>query len=94
MQNFNSLTEIAIYLADSHRGDEYNQIQHQLNHELNEGVFKIKERGAASITVELKDGEITVKHGTDTWATLAKWTANAGDWEKIWATINELKASA
>ena len=52
-----------------------------------------KERGHASIFVELKDGVITVYHGTAK-EILAQWTANTGDWDKIWETINKLKAEA
>lgn len=57
-----------------------------------------KERGAASIFVELSGGVITVKHGTDSLlgetdkAILAQWTANPGDWDKLWDRINELKS--
>lgn len=52
-----------------------------------------KERGAASILIELSDGIITVKHGTDN-AILAQWTATPGDWDKIWDRVNELKEGA
>jgi hypothetical protein len=54
----------------------------------------IKERGAASVKIELSNGVITVKHGTSADAVLAQWTANAGDWDKLWDTINTLKAEA
>lgn len=37
---YNSLTEIALDLTGGDRGAMYLQIQHQLNHELNDGVFK------------------------------------------------------
>jgi hypothetical protein len=50
----------------------------------------IKERGAASVFIELTGGIITVKHGTDD-AVLAQWVANTGDWDKLWQTINQLK---
>ena len=56
-------------------------------------MAEIKERGAASIFVELRDGVITVKHGTEG-ATLRQWTANSGDWEQLWARIIELEARA
>ena len=42
MQDFNTTTEIAIYLAGGFNGgvyEEYAQIQHQLNYELNYGVL-------------------------------------------------------
>ena len=48
------------------------------------------EKGHASIFVELKDGRITVSHGTDH-VTLAKWKANSGDWDRIWHLINQLQ---
>lgn len=53
----------------------------------------VPERGAASIKVELSGGIITVKHGTDGDAVLATWNANLGDWDKLWDTINQLKAA-
>jgi hypothetical protein len=52
----------------------------------------VKERGAASIVISLSKGVITVEHGTDN-VTLAKWTANPGDWDRLWETINTLKAA-
>jgi hypothetical protein len=55
---------------------------------------EVKERGAASINIELSNGVITVKHGTSFDAVLAQWTANSGDWDKIWERINELKTLA
>lgn len=51
----------------------------------------VKERGAASIFIELTGGVITVKHGTEH-AVLAQWTANEGDWDTLWQTISTLKA--
>ena len=52
--------------------------------------MEVKERGAASVHIELSNGTITVKHGTDH-AILAQWVANTGDWDKLWSTINALK---
>lgn len=54
---------------------------------------EVKERGAASIIIKLSGGVITVTHGTDG-VDLTQWTANAGDWEEIWKTINRLKLLA
>jgi hypothetical protein len=51
---------------------------------------RIKERGAASVEIELTKGVITVRHG-EGGAVLAQWVANAGDWEKLWATIRQLQ---
>lgn len=53
----------------------------------------IKERGAASININLSEGVITVTHAEDG-STLAKWLANEGDWAVLWSTINALKAVA
>lgn len=52
-----------------------------------------KERGQASILIDLTDGVITVKHGT-AHAILAQWEANEGDWDKLWDTINNLRLVA
>ena len=49
----------------------------------------VAERGAASIVVDLKDGVITVTHGTDN-VVLQRWVARQGDWDRIWDTINLL----
>lgn len=51
---------------------------------------RIKERGAAGMAIELTGGIITVKH-SEGGAVLAQWVANEGDWEKLWATINQLQ---
>jgi hypothetical protein len=48
-----------------------------------------KERGEASVKIELSNGIITVIHGTDN-VVLKQWTANSGDWDRIWNTINKL----
>lgn len=53
----------------------------------------IKERGAAEMIVDLHNGVITVRHGEANHPILAQWTANRGDWDKIWETINTLKAN-
>lgn len=51
----------------------------------------IKERGHASFTAELSEGVITIKHGTDG-DILAEWTAETGDWDRIWEVIRALEA--
>lgn len=51
------------------------------------------EPGAASIVIELAAGEITVTHGTDH-VVLRRWIANHGDWNRLWATIETLEATA
>ena len=50
----------------------------------------VKEPGAAKIIIELTNGIITVRHGEGN-SVLAQWTANEGDWDKLWATISLLK---
>ena len=52
-------------------------------------MTEIKEPGAASILVDLHDGVITVTHGTDH-VVLQQWTAERGDWDRIWETIYRL----
>lgn len=49
----------------------------------------VKERGAASIIVELSEGIITVKHSDDN-SILLQWEAEEGDWAKIWDTLRFL----
>ena len=44
------------------------------------------EPGAASVVIDLSDGVITVTHGTDH-VVLQQWTAERGDWDRIWDTI-------
>ena len=39
--------------------------------------------------VDLSDGVITVTHGTDD-VVLQQWTAERGDWDRIWETIYQL----
>lgn len=54
----------------------------------------IKERGEASIFIELKKGDITVYHGTDgkgKTVLLKKEKVASGSWDKIWKTLNSLK---
>lgn len=51
---------------------------------------KIKELGNASFYAKIENGVITIKHGTDD-AVLARWTANAGDWDSIWQVIRILE---
>lgn len=54
-------------------------------------MAEVKERGQASFIAELTDGVITITHGTDK-VILAQWTAEAGDWDKIWQVIHALQA--
>lgn len=49
-----------------------------------------KERGSASIYIELKDAKITVYHGTDN-SILDMFTAYEGSWAVIWEGINNAK---
>ena len=45
------------------------------------------EKGAAGINLELKNGQIFVRHSEGNFL-LAHWITEAGDWDKIWNTIN------
>ena len=54
---------------------------------------EIKERGEASFKIELTDGVITVIHGTDN-VILKQWTAEKGDWDRLWKTIDKLADNA
>jgi hypothetical protein len=49
----------------------------------------MKERGQASIVIELDNGVITVAHGTDK-EVLAQWVAKQGDWKTIWEVLTAL----
>lgn len=51
------------------------------------------EPGAASMLVDLSDGEITVTHGTAN-VVLERWVAKQGDWDRIWDTIAQLTQEA
>ena len=46
-----------------------------------------KERGAASISIELSNSIITVKHG-QTGEVLQSINARYGDWNRIWNTLD------
>lgn len=60
-----------------------------------------KERGEASIFIELKDGDITVYHGTEGQNREGRGNgkailkeiknAKAGSWDKIWKVLEDLK---
>ena len=56
-------------------------------------MSEVKERGAASVLIELKNGVITVTHGTDN-VVLQQWTAQGQDWDQLWKTIMQLKNHA
>jgi len=53
----------------------------------------IKEKGAASILIELVDGNIIVKHGTDGAVLLEILNAPTGAWDKIWQTLEAIKTN-
>ena len=50
------------------------------------------EKGTASIKIELKDGAITVRHGTDD-DVLFTTPAPEGSWDHIWKELNSIKGS-
>lgn len=55
--------------------------------------INVAERGSASILISLDNGVITVVHGTDN-VVLRQWTAQYGDWDKLWDRIKELEEGA
>jgi hypothetical protein len=52
--------------------------------------MKRRERGAASINIELRDGLITVRHAS-TGEVLVDFEANEGAWTTIWDGIHLAK---
>jgi hypothetical protein len=50
------------------------------------------EQGSASIIIELHNGDIVVKHGTD--KSILKKIDNVkyGSWSKIWKTLNMIQS--
>jgi len=50
------------------------------------------EKGTASIMIELKDGAITVRHGTYD-DVLFTTPASEGSWDCIWKELNSIKGS-
>lgn len=50
------------------------------------------EKGAASVFIELANGDITVTHGTDKAILLYIPNAKAGSWDKLWDFLRTLKA--
>lgn len=45
------------------------------------------ERGAASILIELKDGKICIKHGSEDSILFEPTTVTAGTWQRLFAAI-------
>lgn len=52
--------------------------------------MKTKQKGAASITIDLRGGIITVRHST-TKEILLDFEANDGAWDEIWNGIYKAK---
>ena len=52
---------------------------------------KQTEQGSASIIIELRNGNIVVKHGTDKATLKSIDNAVQGSWEKIWKTLNSIQ---
>jgi len=52
--------------------------------------MKAKQTGAANISIDLRGGWITVRHG-DTKEILIDFEANAGAWDEIWNGIYKSK---
>jgi hypothetical protein len=53
-------------------------------------IMKAKERGSASMRIDLRGATITVYHGS-TNEVLKTFTAYEGAWETIWEGINNAK---
>jgi frataxin-like iron-binding protein CyaY len=51
-----------------------------------------KEKGAASIIVTMKNGELIVHHGTNTEYVIHKRPASKGIWDAIWDVIHNYDA--
>jgi hypothetical protein len=51
------------------------------------------ELGAASITVELMDGNIVVKHGEDGSVLLTKKNVKQGSWDKLWKALESIEVA-
>lgn len=49
------------------------------------------ERGEASMIIELRDGNIIVKHGENGRILLVKRGVVEGSWSKIWETLKAIK---
>jgi hypothetical protein len=49
-----------------------------------------KEKGEAGDSLELKGGIISVRHHEGNFL-LMSWTANEGDWDKIWELFHKLE---
>lgn len=48
------------------------------------------ENGAASILIELRNGEITIKHGTDKAVLFQSIEVKPGTWSKLFNKIKEI----
>lgn len=51
---------------------------------------EVKELGAASFFCELKDGVISIYHGTDK-VLLKQWIGSGSDWDKMWELFEILE---
>ena len=48
------------------------------------------ETGAASILITLKDGDITIHHGTDKVLLAEMWNVPEGTWKKLWEHLRAI----
>ena len=51
------------------------------------------EPGAASLLIELADGNITVRHGTDKVVLFEAKDVVYGSWEELWSTIYNFRTA-
>jgi len=52
-----------------------------------------KEQGDAGVSLELKDGVISIRHHEGN-LLLKSWVANKGDWDKIWELFDKLESDS
>lgn len=50
---------------------------------------EVKEKGTASLKIELEDGIITIFHGADG-NILKQWTGSGTDWNTMWKLFEKL----
>ena len=55
-------------------------------------MYKSYELGEASITIELQNGNITVKHGEDGSVLLKINDVKQGSWDKLWEAIHSIES--
>jgi hypothetical protein len=56
-------------------------------------MYKSYELGEASITIELQNSNITVKHGEDGSILLKINDVKQGSWDKLWEAIRSIESA-